>query len=244
MIEASGLSLSFGPIRAVEGVSFKAEAGEILALLGPNGAGKSTTLRMLTGFLRPDSGTANLAGHDVWENPPKAQEHLGYLPEVAPLYGEMLVKDFLRFVGRVRGLRGRSLRDGLERVSGICELGLVWNQTIETLSKGFRRRVGLAQALIHDPSCLILDEPADGLDPNQKRELREVLREMTANRSILISTHDLSEVEALGARMVILAGGKVVASGSVEELKAEAGAGKSLEDLFAGLTDGGGQTGE
>lgn len=236
MIEIREVSHAFGPIRAVDGVSLTVEPGEVVALLGPNGAGKSTTLRMLCGFLRPERGTVRIGGLDLWSDPLGARRWFGYLPEVAPLYPEMLVEEFLTFVGRARGMDREAIRTAFQRVGQVCHLDRVWMQTIGTLSKGFRRRVGLAQALLHDPDCLILDEPADGLDPNQKRELREVIEAMRADKAILLSTHDLHEVVALDARVVILSEGRVVAEGKAAELAERAENGGGFEGYFAEVT--------
>lgn len=238
MIEIHQVGFSFGPIRAVEGVSLSVGRGEVVALIGPNGAGKSTTLRILCGCLRPDTGTVRIRGLDLWEDSLEARSRLGYLPEVAPLYPEMLVGEFLRFIARIRGMKRSEMDAAFARVARICHLNQVWSQTIGTLSKGFRRRVGLAQALLHDPDCLVLDEPADGLDPNQKRELREVIESMRDEKAILLSTHDLYEVAALRARVVILGHGRVVAEGSVEELRRRAREGSSFESYFAEVTGG------
>ena len=205
MIEAKSLCKSYGPFKAVDDLSFTVEAGQVLGFLGPNGAGKSTTMKMLTGFLTPTSGTAQINGVDVVENSVAARKNIGYLPEGAPSYGEMTVEQFLVFIARAR------LIDKLDvpaSVSGVIEkLNLleVLHQPIETLSKGFKRRVGLAQAIIHDPQILILDEPTDGLDPNQKREVRHLIRDMAKDKIIIISTHILEEVEALCNRVMIIA---------------------------------------
>ncbi len=236
MIEIREVSYRFGPIRAVDGVSLSVAAGEVVALLGPNGAGKSTTLRMLSGFLRPESGSVRIGGRDLWGDPLGARCSFGYLPEVAPLYPEMMVEEFLAFIGRVRGMGKSEIAAAFERVGRICRLEQVWAQTIGTLSKGYRRRVGLAQALIHDPDCLILDEPADGLDPNQKRELREVIEAMRSEKAILLSTHDLHEVVALDARAVVLSRGRVVAEGRARELAEKGPEGSGFEGFFSEVT--------
>lgn len=211
MIKAKSLSRHYGPLVAVDRLSFEVEPGTILGFLGPNGAGKSTTMKMLTGFLEPSSGTAEIFGHDIRSDGLAARRQLGYLPEGAPLYGELSVERFLRFVGEARGFRGSEL---LQRVgSAVDRLNLaeVLGQSIETLSKGFKRRVGIAQAILHDPPALILDEPTDGLDPNQKHEVRQLIRDMASERIMIISTHILEEVDALCTRAMIIARGRLLA---------------------------------
>ncbi|NDY94529.1 ABC transporter ATP-binding protein [Wenzhouxiangella limi] len=211
MIKAKSLSRHYGPLVAVDRLSFEVEPGTILGFLGPNGAGKSTTMKMLTGFLEPSSGTAEIFGHDIRSDSLAARRLLGYLPEGAPLYGELSVERFLRFVGEARGFRGdeliRRVGSAVERLS----LGEVLGQSIETLSKGFKRRVGIAQAILHDPPALILDEPTDGLDPNQKHEVRQLIRDMASERIMIISTHILEEVDALCTRAMIIARGRLLA---------------------------------
>lgn len=219
MIQLDRLAKRFGPVHAVEGVSFAVSRGEVLGFLGPNGAGKSTTMRMLTGYLPPTSGTATVMGFDVSQAPIEAKRHIGYLPEGAPLYGDMTVRSFLGFVAEMRHLRGAAGRSAIETAIGRTDLGEVLHRPIETLSKGFKRRVGLAQAIMHDPPVLILDEPTDGLDPNQKHGVRRLIAEMAADKAIVISTHILEEVEAICSRAVIIARGRVVADSSPEELK-------------------------
>jgi len=218
MIEAKSLCKSYGSFKAVDDLSFTVEAGQVLGFLGPNGAGKSTTMKMLTGFLTPTSGTAQINGVDVVENSVAARKNIGYLPEGAPSYGEMTVEQFLVFIARARLI---DKVDVPASVSGVIEkLNLleVLHQPIETLSKGFKRRVGLAQAIIHDPQILILDEPTDGLDPNQKREVRHLIRDMAKDKIIIISTHILEEVEALCNRVMIIARGKLLADDSPQGL--------------------------
>lgn len=222
MIEVEGLRKSFGEKEAVRGVSFQVKAGEVLGFLGPNGAGKSTTMRMVTGFLEPDGGRVRVDGFDMATSPLAAKARLGYLPENAPAYPEMAVVEFLRFCGEVRGLAGAALKRAVDGAIERCFLGPVRNQTIETLSKGYRHRVGLAQAILHDPPALVLDEPTDGLDPNQKHEVRQLIREMGKTKAIVFSTHILEEVEAACTRALIIDRGEVVANGSPEELKARA----------------------
>ena len=218
LIEASGLYKSFGPIIAVDGISLSVRKGEVLGFLGPNGAGKSTTMKMITGFLEPDRGSSRIAGHDVAETPKLAKTKLGYLAEGAPAYGEMTPRSFLSFIAEIRGYRGRDIE---KKVDGACDkaaLASVLDQRIETLSKGFKRRVGIAQAILHDPPVLIMDEPTDGLDPNQKHHVRELIREMAAEKAIIISTHILEEVEAVCSRAVVIDKGRIVADGTAEDL--------------------------
>ncbi len=219
MIEALSLEKRYGPIRAVDGIEFSVKPGEILGFLGPNGAGKSTTMKMVTGFVRPDGGTARIGGHDILQNPLQAKSLFGYLPETGPLYPEMTVSDFLRFSGELRGLRGKELAAAVARVYDLCHLGTVRRQTLETLSKGYRQRVGLAQAVLHDPPYLILDEPTDGLDPNQKSEVRKLIAGMAQDKAIILSTHILEEVEAMCTRVLIINHGKIVADASPRSLK-------------------------
>lgn len=211
MIETSNLTKHYGAIRAVDGVSFRVEPGQVLGFLGPNGAGKSTTMKIIAGFLSPTSGSAKVLGHDVEAEPIAARRGLGYLPEGAPSYGEMTVGAFLAFIADVRGLTGERRRQRLDDVIGRLTLGGVYNQTIETLSKGFRRRVGLAQAILHDPQVLILDEPTDGLDPNQKHEVRTLINAMARDKTIVVSTHILEEVHAVCTRAIVIARGRILA---------------------------------
>ncbi|MCP5471967.1 MAG: ATP-binding cassette domain-containing protein [Sinobacteraceae bacterium] len=220
MIKTDRLSKRYGSLSAVEDLSFEVSPGEVLGFLGPNGAGKSTTMRMLAGFVTPTAGTASLCGHDVLEAPVAARACLGYLPEGAPSYGEMTVRGFLGFIAELRGLDGALRRSRLDRVFGRLQLEPVLEQTIDTLSKGFRRRVGLAQALIHDPQVLILDEPTDGLDPNQKHEVRTLIGEMARDKLIVISTHILEEVTAVCTRAIIIARGRIVADQTPQQLAA------------------------
>ena len=219
MISIRSLSKRFGSIRAVDDVSFAVERGEVLGFLGPNGAGKSTTMKMITGFLTPTSGTAVVCGHDVLEEPVAVKRCIGYLPEGAPAYPDMTPAAFLDFVARIRGFSGsekaKRIATAVERV----QIGEVLYQPIETLSKGFKRRVGLAQAMLHDPEVLILDEPTDGLDPNQKHEVRTLIAEMARDKAIIISTHILEEVDAVCTRAVIIARGRLVADGTPAELE-------------------------
>jgi ABC-2 type transport system ATP-binding protein len=220
MIEIVDLVKRFGPFTAVDGVGFHVGRGEVLGFLGPNGAGKSTTMKMAAGFLTPTRGRVAIAGHDVEREPLKAKRALGYLPEGAPAYGDMTPRSFLEFLGRVRGLDRAAIRSGLGRVVEQVELEGVLDQPIDTLSKGFKRRVGLAGAILHDPPCLILDEPTDGLDPNQKHEVRNLIARMAPDKAIVVSTHILEEVEAVCTRAVIIDRGRVVADGTPAELVA------------------------
>jgi ABC-2 type transport system ATP-binding protein len=218
MIEAKSLCKSYGVFKAVDDLSFKVEDGQVLGFLGPNGAGKSTTMKMLTGFLAPTSGTALIDGVDVVENSVAARKNIGYLPEGAPSYGEMTVQQFMTFVARARLIDSKDVPGCVEAVINKLNLSGVKHQVIETLSKGFKRRVGLAQAIIHDPQILILDEPTDGLDPNQKREVRSLIRAMAKDKIIIISTHILEEVAAVCNRVMIIANGKLLADDTPQGL--------------------------
>ena len=211
MIEATGLRKRYARLTAVDGISFKVEPGEVLGFLGPNGAGKSTTMRIIAGFLLPNEGSARVCGHDVQDDAMAARRALGYLPEGAPSYGEMTPRSLLAFIADLRDLRGDHRRQRLGFVVSRLALESVLTQSIETLSKGFRRRVGLAVAILHDPAALILDEPTDGLDPNQKHEVRGLIVELAKERTLLLSTHILEEVEAVCTRAIIIAGGKLLA---------------------------------
>jgi ABC-2 type transport system ATP-binding protein len=220
MIEVSGLSKTYGDFVAVRDLSFRARAGEILGFLGPNGAGKTTTMRIIAGFIAPSAGTATVLGHDVTREPQQARRALGYLPEGAPSWPEMTPRSFLGFIADVRGLAGEHRRKRMDDTVARLGLGPVLDQTIDTLSKGFRRRVGLAQAILHDPPVLVLDEPTDGLDPNQKHEVRALIREMAPGKTIVISTHILEEVDALCARAIIIARGQLLADDTPAALEA------------------------
>ncbi len=220
MIELRDLRKVFGPVVAVDGVSLRVERGEVLGFLGPNGAGKSTTMKMVTGFLTPTSGTAVVGGHDVGEDSLAVRKVLGYLPEGAPAYPDMTPHGFLRWVAEVRGFKGAERARRVQSVVERVHLEGVLHQSIETLSKGFKRRVGLAQALLHDPDVLILDEPTDGLDPNQKHEVRELIRNLGSEKVVVLSTHILEEVEAVCTRAVIIARGKIVADETPAGLQA------------------------
>jgi ABC-2 type transport system ATP-binding protein len=218
MIGLDGLSKSYGPLVAVDRITLDVAEGEVLGFLGPNGAGKTTTMRMLAGFLEPTAGDARICGFSVASAPVEVKRRLGYLPEGAPLYGEMTPRTFLDFVAGLRGLRGDERRRRLDAVIEEVALGEVLDQPIETLSKGFKRRVGLAQAIVHSPPVLILDEPTDGLDPNQKHHVRQLIRQMAPNKAIIVSTHILEEVEQVCTRAVIIAEGRIVADGTAAAL--------------------------
>jgi ABC-2 type transport system ATP-binding protein len=220
MIKTERLSKRYDTLTAVDDVSFEVHPGEVLGFLGPNGAGKTTTMRMLAGFISPTSGTASICGHDVETDTLAAKRSIGYLPEGAPLYGEMTVQGFLEFIADLRALTGSTRANRLDYAIGRLQLATVLEQTIETLSKGFRRRVGLAQALLPDPPVLILDEPTDGLDPNQKHEVRTLINEMSRGKIIIISTHLLEEVDAVCTRAIIIARGRIVADDTPQGLAA------------------------
>ena len=217
-IKATSLSKNFGSIMAVDNLSFEVGSGEVLGFLGPNGAGKSTTMKMLTGFLTPSAGTATINGHDIINDSLAARRIIGYLPEGAPSYGEMTVRSFLEFIARARGFKGREARRKASAAIDRLNLDRVPEQAIETLSKGFKRRVGLAQAILHDPQVLILDEPTDGLDPNQKHEVRHLIRDMSSEKIIVISTHMLEEVHALCNRAMIISDGRLLVDDTPEGL--------------------------
>ena len=220
MIEIKNLRKEFGPFVAVDNVSFNVSRGEVLGFLGPNGAGKSTTMKMITGFLAPTAGTAVVCGHDIQSAPMKVKSVLGYLPEGAPAYPEMTPWSFLHFIGEIRGFRGADLRKRVDEAVTKTSLDSHLYVPIETLSKGYKRRVGLAQAILHNPEVLIMDEPTDGLDPNQKHEVRRLIGEMAKEKAIILSTHILEEVEAICTRAVIIAAGKVIADGTPAQLAA------------------------
>jgi ABC-2 type transport system ATP-binding protein len=221
-IEVRQLDRRFGAIHAVRGVSFTVRRGEVLGFLGPNGAGKSTTMKMIAGFLEPSAGTVLVNGHDVLEDPIAVKRSIGYLPEGAPTYGEMSVLRFLNFVAEIRGLDGAARAQRVDHVVQQIHLESVLHQSIETLSKGFKRRVGVAQSLLHDPGVLIMDEPTDGLDPNQKFEVRSLIKEMAREKAIVISTHILEEVDAVCTRAIIIAAGQLLFDGTPAELRARA----------------------
>ncbi len=235
MLKVEHLMKSFGSFQAVKDVSFTVGKGEVLGFLGPNGAGKSTTMRMITGFLPPTSGTASICGHDIVTDPVGAKSCLGYLPESAPSYRAMTVYDFLSFAARIRGFSGAEAKAKVEAVIEKARLSGVAKQTIETLSKGYRQRTCFAQAILHDPQVLIMDEPTDGLDPNQKFVVREMIKEMAADKAIIISTHILEEVDAVCTRALIIAGGEIKADGTPAKLCAMDPSGK-LDVVFRNLT--------
>jgi ABC-2 type transport system ATP-binding protein len=235
MIEVKGLVKTYGTNRAVDGVTFSVKRGDILGFLGPNGAGKSTTMKMITGFLRPDSGTATVDGIEVTRDPVGVKRRLGYLPENSPAYGEMNVGEFLTFIAEIRGFRKAERASVVERAIGLTHLEGVRGQTIETLSKGFKQRVGFAQALLHDPPALVLDEPTDGLDPNQKNEVRALIRSMAAEKAVVLSTHILEEVDAICTRIIIISKGKLVVDEKPEQFRARK-PGARLDEIFRKLT--------
>ncbi|HEV2303764.1 MAG TPA: ATP-binding cassette domain-containing protein [Stellaceae bacterium] len=220
MLEIRHLVKHFGALAAVDGVSFEVGRGEVLGFLGPNGAGKSTTMKMITGFLAPTAGTAIVCGHDIGREPIAAKREIGYLPEGAPAYPDMTPADFLAFIARIRGFSSTEAKARIARIVELIHIAEVLHQPIETLSKGFKRRVGVAQALLHDPPVVILDEPTDGLDPNQKYEMRKIIRAMRSDKTIIISTHLLEEVEAVCSRAIIIARGRILADATPEELAA------------------------
>ena len=229
MIKIDQLVKAFGPKRAVDGISFNVEKGEVLGFLGPNGAGKSTTMRMITGFLPPTAGKVSIGGHDVVEDALAAKRLIGYLPENAASYPDMSVEGFLGFAAELRGLAGDAKKKAVGRVVDLCFLSSVLHQQIDTLSKGYRHRTCLAQSLIHDPDVLIMDEPTDGLDPNQKHEVRNLIREMGKTKAVIFSTHILEEVDAACTRAIIIDRGRIVANGTPEELR-------NMSDLAGAVT--------
>ena len=234
LIQADGLCKYYGQFTAIEQVSFQVPASSVTAFLGPNGAGKSTTMKILTGFLAPSAGKATIAGFDVETQRIEASRVLGYLPENGPLYTDMTPASYLAYCGEVRGMPGAALRNALDRVAHECRIEEVWHKSIRKLSKGFRQRVGLAQAILHDPQVLILDEPTSGLDPNQIHLVRDLVKTLAKTKTILLSTHILQEVAAMADRVVLICDGKVQFQGSPAELDA----GKGLEDRFRELTKG------
>ncbi len=241
MIDVQSLVMRYGSFKALDNVSFKASEKEIVGLLGPNGAGKTTAMRIITTYLYPSSGTVKINNIDALENPIEVRNHIGYLPETAPLYPDMQVDEYLRFVGSARALRSNNLEHRLKWVKEACNLGPVWKHTINELSKGYRQRVGLAQALLHDPKVLILDEPTSGLDPLQVMGIRDLIRELAKEKTIIFSTHILQEVEAVANRIVIINEGKIVSQGTQKELEeqvrasGEATGALNLEKIFIAL---------
>ena len=230
MIKIENLVKTFGAKRAVDDISFTVERGEVLGFLGPNGAGKSTTMRMVTGFMPPSAGKVSIGGHDIVDSPLEAKRLMGYLPENAASYPDMTVHGFLKFTAELRGLRGEARKKAVQHVVELCFLESVLQQSIDTLSKGYRHRTCLAQALIHDPEVLIMDEPTDGLDPNQKHEVRNLIRSLGKTKAIVFSTHILEEVDAACTRAIIIDRGRIVASGTPDEL------GRPLDEVFRRLT--------
>lgn len=235
MIKVENLVKAFGAKLAVNDISFTVERGEVLGFLGPNGAGKSTTMRMVTGFIPPTSGRITVGGHDIIDAPLAAKRLFGYLPENAPGYADMSVQGFLNFCAELRGLRGAARKKAVNRAVELCFLESVLYQSVDTLSKGYKHRTCLAQSLIHDPEVLIMDEPTDGLDPNQKYEVRNLIKQMGANKAIIFSTHILEEVEAVCSRVIIIDRGRIVANGTPQELKARSPEGR-LDDVFRAIT--------
>ncbi len=222
MIKANGLTMHYGPVVALDDVSFEVRKGEIVGLLGPNGAGKSTTMKILTTYLYPTRGTATVGNHDVLEDPLKVRRIIGYLPEVLPLYMDMEVRTYLDFVGKARGLHGAQLRNRVNTVLDVCGLRPMYRRIIRELSKGYKQRTALAQALIHDPEVIILDEPTSGLDPHQILEIRDLVHELAKDKTVILSTHILQEVQATADRIVIINRGRIVGDGTLEELRTRA----------------------
>ena len=238
LIEVNQLTKSFGPFKAVDDITFNLNRGEVLGFLGPNGAGKTTTMRMITGFLPATSGSIKVCGNSVHKQPIAIKEKIGYVPEGAPLYGEMTVISFLKFISSIRKIKKEYIEKSIN--NAIDKLGLekVLYQQIETLSKGYKRRVGLAQAILHDPDVLILDEPTDGLDPNQKHEVRKLITEMSKSKAIIISTHILEEVDAVCSRAMIIANGKLIVDKTPKALLDTGTNNETLDDVFRTLTIG------
>lgn len=239
MIEVQRLTKQFGPKTAVNDISFTVSKGEVLGFLGPNGAGKSTTMRMITGYLPPSRGTVTIGGVDIRINPIEAKKKVGYLPENAPLYSDMTVESFLGFAAELRGLTGAARAAAIDKAIETCFLEKVRKQSLDTLSKGYRHRTCLAQSIVHDPQVLILDEPTDGLDPNQKQEVRNLIKRMGQEKTIIFSTHILEEVEAVCSRAIIIDQGKVVADGTPDELKRRASRAGSINVHIRGLAGSG-----
>jgi ABC-2 type transport system ATP-binding protein len=233
MIEAKGLCKYYGPFAAIRDVSFSIPRGQVVAFLGPNGAGKSTTMKILTGFMSPTEGTASIGGFDVYEDRIQAATLIGYLPENGPLYLEMTPASLLKYLGTARGLSGGSLTTRLDYVTEKCALAGVWGKPISKLSRGFRQRVGMAQALLHDPQVLILDEPTSGLDPNQVHDVRELIRSLGQTKTIMLSTHILQEVRAVANRVLLVNDGRIVLDGTVDQME---GNDHDLDASFRKLT--------
>ncbi|MBT4761798.1 MAG: ABC transporter ATP-binding protein [Bdellovibrionaceae bacterium] len=237
MIKVNQLAKNYGPIKAVNNLTFSAKKGDVLGFLGPNGAGKSTTMKILTGFISPSHGDATVCGLSVEDYPIEVKSKIGYMPENAPLYDDMTVLDFLSFIADLREIPKAAITHKIQEVLDLCALNGVKHQTIETLSKGFKRRLSLAQALIHDPEVLILDEPTDGLDPNQKHDVRELIKKLSHNKCIILSTHILEEVESVCNRAIIISNGEKKFDGTPEELKNKSSEHK-LDDVFRAITTG------
>ncbi len=237
MLEVNSVSKKFGDFQAVKDVSFKANIGDVLGFLGPNGAGKSTTMKMITGFLDLTEGDASICGKSIQTDTLDAQRNLGYVPENAPLYEEMYVREFLEFIAKAREVEDTKIDERINTVIKMCALKEVEFQKLETLSKGYKRRVSLAQALIHDPKVLILDEPTDGLDPNQKHDVRELIKELAKEKCILISTHILEEVEEVCDRCIIIGEGEKLFEGTPDELKSKSDKGR-IQDVIRAITTG------
>jgi ABC-2 type transport system ATP-binding protein len=238
MIKVNNLAKIFGTKHAVDGLSFSVERGEVLGFLGPNGAGKSTTMRMITGFIPPTAGNITVGGFDIVENPIQAKRLMGYLPENAPAYTDMTVFGFLSFCAEVRGLRGEAKKKAVHRAVEMCFLENVLHQSVETLSKGYRHRTCFAQSIIHDPDVLVLDEPTDGLDPNQKFEIRGLIRRMGEKKAIIFSTHILEEVDAVCSRAIIIDRGRIVANGTPAELRQKSEWAGAVTARFGGVANG------
>lgn len=236
MIKANGLTMHYGPVRALDQVSFEVNQGEIVGLLGPNGAGKSTTMKILTTYLHPTEGTAQVAGTDILKSPLEARRKIGYLPEILPLYMDMEVRGYLNFVGKARGLGGSQLKKRTDAVLDSCGLRPMYRKIIRELSKGYKQRTALAQALIHDPEVIILDEPTSGLDPHQILEIRDLIGHLSENKTVMLSTHILTEVEATADRIVIISRGRIVGDGTVEELRSRAKQFERTSVIFAGAS--------
>ena len=234
MIEVQSLTMHYGNFVALDKVSFQARDHEILGLLGPNGAGKTTAMRLLTTYLHPTAGSAKIEGFDILQHPIDVRKHIGYLPETAPLYSDMQVEEYLKFVGEARGLSGDNLEKRLKWVREACDIDFIWKHTVSEISKGYKQRVGLAQALIHDPRVIILDEPTSGLDPIQIIGIRGLIKELAKTKTILFSTHILQEASAISDRLFVLNQGRLVAQGTLAELKSAYGkkTEESLEDVF------------
>ncbi len=237
MIRVTELSKSFGEIKAVDKISFEVKEGEVLGFLGPNGAGKSTTMKMITSFISPSGGDATVFGKSILSDPIEVKKKIGYMPENAPLYDDMTVDEFLHYTAQLRNIEKKDQTDSVEKVIKMCALKEVQFQTIETLSKGYKRRTSMAQALIHDPQVLILDEPTDGLDPNQKHDVRSLIKSLAKDKCVILSTHILEEVEAVCTRAIIISSGKKLFDGEASELKEKSSLGR-VDDVFRAITTG------